>query len=63
MQKKINTLFELNTNRSTSGTNNEKGTGLGLVLCSEFIAKNNGEINVSSKIGEGTTMGFTIKAA
>ena len=44
---------------TTRGTNNEKGSGLGLLLVKEFVQKNQGTIQVSSKEGKGTT--FTIK--
>lgn len=40
---------------STFGTNNEKGTGLGLMLCKTLVARNNGEINVDSSEDKGTT--------
>lgn len=46
--------------KSTYGTNNEKGTGLGLLLCKEMVEKNKGEIGVNSTINEGTTFYFTI---
>ena len=55
--EKLDEIFELT--HSTYGTNNEKGTGLGLVLVSEFVALNDGLIQVSSKLGEGTT--FTLE--
>ena len=48
---------------STPGTNNEKGTGLGLLLCREMIEKQGGRIFASSQVGEGTTITFTIKLA
>lgn len=51
-------LFVKNSNPTTLGTANEKGTGLGLLLCKEFIEKNNGSINVSSQPEKGST--FTI---
>lgn len=38
---------------TTFGTNNEKGTGLGLIMCMEFIEKNNGKLTASSKLGHG----------
>ncbi|ACU05479.1 sensor histidine kinase [Pedobacter heparinus] len=42
------------TGSSTRGTMNEKGTGLGLVICKDFMERNNGEIIVESEIGKGT---------
>ena len=53
-------LFEINENYSTSGTQNEKGTGLGLILCKEFIEKNNGKIWVESESGTGSTFFFSL---
>jgi signal transduction histidine kinase/tetratricopeptide (TPR) repeat protein len=55
-QDKIAKIFELNTNNSTYGTNNEKGTGLGLVLCKEFMELMNGRITIESEVGKGTTV-------
>jgi two-component system sensor histidine kinase/response regulator len=52
-------LFRIDVSHSTLGTENEEGTGLGLILCKEFIDKHNGIIEVESKIGEGTT--FIVK--
>jgi signal transduction histidine kinase len=45
---------------SVKGTNNEKGLGLGLLLCKEFIEKNNGTLDVKSEPGSGTTIAFTL---
>jgi len=56
-------LFRIDQNQSTKGTNNEEGTGLGLILCKEFVEKNGGEIWVESKKGTGTTFHFTLFAA
>ncbi|VAX15200.1 hypothetical protein MNBD_IGNAVI01-2314 [hydrothermal vent metagenome] len=53
-------LFRIDEHFSTSGTSNEIGTGLGLILCKELIEKNNGEIWVRSEEGVGTTFFFTL---
>jgi len=42
------------------GTSNEKGTGLGLVLCKEFVETNGGEIQVKSQPDHGTQFSFTL---
>ncbi len=48
-------LFKIDANLSTSGTENERGTGLGLFLCKEFADKHNGKILVESEEGKGST--------
>lgn len=48
---------------STLGTNHEKGSGLGLTLCKEFVELNGGEIGVESEIGKGTTIYFILNLA
>ena len=53
-EKQLGALFSLNKTISSLGTNNEKGTGLGLVLCKDLIDKNNGHICVKSNLGQGT---------
>lgn len=45
---------------STLGTANEKGTGLGLLLCKEFVDKHGGKLHIYSRVNEGTTVSFTI---
>ncbi len=47
-------LFRIDVHHSTAGTASESGTGLGLIICKEFIEKNSGTINVESTPGEGT---------
>jgi two-component system, sensor histidine kinase and response regulator len=53
-------LFKIDGGLSTNGTNHEKGTGLGLILCKEFVEKNKGTITVESTPGEGTAFTFTL---
>jgi signal transduction histidine kinase len=48
---------------STSGTREEKGTGIGLVLCKEFVDRNNGKIEVESEEGKGSEFRVTLPAA
>jgi signal transduction histidine kinase len=55
-------LFTATEIESTPGTENEKGTGFGLKLCSELIKINNGQITVDSKKGEGTCFLITLPA-
>jgi PAS domain S-box-containing protein len=57
---KIEKLFRIEENYSTYGTNNEKGTGLGLILCNELVMKNGGKIWVESEHGKGTTFYFNL---
>lgn len=55
-------LFTKVSNLSQSGTNNELGSGLGLLLVNDFVAQHGGTIDVESAIGKGTTFKFTIPA-
>lgn len=61
-EDKISKLFTISEKVKTYGTAKEEGTGLGLILCKEFIDKNQGEIRVESKQGEGTSFKFTLNS-
>lgn len=62
-------LFKIESQLTTVGTNDEKGSGLGLLLCKDFITKNKGQIAIESELGKGTTFiislpiksGFTVQ--
>jgi signal transduction histidine kinase len=48
---------------TTYGTENENGTGLGLMLCKEFLAKNESQLIIESEPGKGSTFSFYLRAA
>lgn len=56
----INKIFKIDESFSTIGTEREKGTGLGLILCKEFVEKNGGKLRVKSEHGKGSTFTFTL---
>jgi len=56
----INKLFKVDIGFSTRGTENENGTGLGLVLCKEFVEKHGGSISVESKPDSGSQFKFIL---
>lgn len=53
-KKTVNKLFKVGEDVSMPGTYNEKGSGLGLILCKEFVEKHNGSILVESELGKGS---------
>ncbi len=59
--EQLDQLFRIENSFSTPGTNHEKGTGLGLILCKEFVEKNEGTISVKSTVGKGSTFVLCFK--
>jgi len=59
-EKNQDKLFRIDVNHTTLGTNDEKGTGLGLILCKELIEKHGTDIWVESEIGKGSSFIFTL---
>lgn len=56
----IEKLFRIDVSHTTVGTGEEKGTGLGLILCKEFAEKHGGTVSVTSQVGKGSTFIITI---
>ncbi len=61
-KKQLDSLFDLEHTKIQNGTNGERGSGLGLILCKEFVEKNKGSISVVSEPGKGSTFSFTLPA-
>lgn len=59
-QEQMNRLFDMEYTATRPGTNGERGTGLGLLLCKEFVHKNGGSLKVESRLDEGSQFSFTI---
>ncbi|MBN2613550.1 MAG: hybrid sensor histidine kinase/response regulator [Bacteroidales bacterium] len=59
-EENIEKLFRIDVNFSTPGTEEEEGTGLGLILCREFVEKNKGSIAVKSTFGKGSEFSFRL---
>lgn len=59
-QATMNSLFDISQIQTRSGTEDEKGTGFGLLLCSEFVEKHGGKIWVESELGKGSNFKFTL---
>ncbi|HOT13246.1 MAG TPA: PAS domain-containing sensor histidine kinase [Bacteroidales bacterium] len=59
-EEKLKDIFSVSSTKSTKGTEGEKGTGLGLVLCKDFVEKNGGSIYVKSQAGKGSSFIFTL---
>jgi signal transduction histidine kinase len=56
----IKKLYQLTATKSKRGTAHEKGTGLGLLICKEFIEEHQGQLSIESNPGEGSTFSFTL---
>ncbi|HCE56560.1 MAG TPA: hypothetical protein DER09_01890 [Prolixibacteraceae bacterium] len=61
-KENLGKLFDIGSAYTTRGTNNEKGTGLGLILCKEFVEKHGGRIWVNSTLGVGSSFTFSLPA-
>jgi len=61
--EQLEKLFRIDEKFKSTGTAGEKGTGLGLIICREFVEKNGGKITVQSSPGEGSVFSFTVPMA
>lgn len=61
-EKSLPSLFDITNTTYTKGTEDEKSTGLGLILVREFVRRNGGEVSIESRKGEGTRVMFTLPA-
>jgi signal transduction histidine kinase len=59
-KKYLQNLFSIENMESRPGTDNERGSGLGLILCKEFVEKNGGKLTVESSKGTGSKFSFTL---
>jgi signal transduction histidine kinase len=61
-KERLDQLFRMDNTESTKGTANESGTGLGLLLCYDFVIRNSGSLRAESEIGKGSRFIFTLPA-
>ncbi|MCG6186901.1 hybrid sensor histidine kinase/response regulator [Maribellus maritimus] len=62
-EESISKLFDQTQHLTTYGTNRESGSGLGLILCKDFVERNDGTIQVESEVGKGTTFSLFLSEA
>ncbi len=62
-EEEISKLFRLDSLNTTKGTEGEQGSGLGLILCKDFVEQNKGQIQIESTLGSGSTFYFTLPYA
>jgi signal transduction histidine kinase len=62
-QADVAKLFEIEDFHAISSIGKEQGSGLGLTICKEMVARNKGKIWAHSKLGQGTTVSFTVPRA
>lgn len=60
-EEQLKSIFRIDKAVSTPGTENEKGTGLGLLFCKELVEKQDGELSVTSEPGNGSIFSFTVQ--
>jgi signal transduction histidine kinase len=54
----VDNLLKVDNPKSQKGTSGEEGTGLGLILCKDFVEKNNGKMEIESEVNKGTKITF-----
>jgi len=59
-EEMVGNLFQVVINTTRKGTNNEPSTGLGLIICKEFVEKHGGKLRVESEEGKGSAFNFTL---
>jgi two-component system sensor histidine kinase/response regulator len=59
-QEDLDKIFRIETKHSTAGTADERGSGLGLILCKEFVEKNFGQLKATSEVNKGSKFYFTL---
>jgi signal transduction histidine kinase len=62
-EENLERVFRIDFPLKTKGTASETGSGLGLILCKEFVEKNNGHIWASSKPGQGSSFSFSLPSS